>query len=64
MNLLMPDQPLDQTIRDNAQGPAEAHGDSGGSLSRLESRREIQISRRAVYEDCPARRVVIACGGS
>lgn len=30
MNLLMPDQPLDQTIRDNAQGPAEAHGDSGG----------------------------------
>ena len=28
MNLLMPDQPLDQTIRENAQGPAEARGDS------------------------------------
>lgn len=25
----MPDD-LDQTIRENAQGPAEAHGDSGG----------------------------------
>jgi hypothetical protein len=25
----MPDD-LEQTIRDNAQGPAEAHGDSGG----------------------------------
>ena len=24
----MPDQPLDQTIRENAQGPAEARGDS------------------------------------
>ncbi len=30
MNSLMPDQPLDQSIRENAQGPAEAHGDSGG----------------------------------
>ena len=26
----MSDQPLDQTIRENAQGPAEAHGDAGG----------------------------------
>ncbi|NLX54419.1 MAG: hypothetical protein GXY58_04840 [Planctomycetaceae bacterium] len=25
----MPEE-LEQTIRDNAQGPAEAHGDSGG----------------------------------
>lgn len=24
------DTSLDQSIRDNAQGPAEAHGDSGG----------------------------------
>ena len=23
-------EPLDQSIRENAQGPAEAHGDSGG----------------------------------
>lgn len=28
--LLMPEQPLDEIIRENAQGPAEAHGDSGG----------------------------------
>lgn len=26
----MPDQPLDDTIRENAKGPAEAHGDAGG----------------------------------
>lgn len=26
----MTDEPLDQSIRENAQGPAEAHGDSGG----------------------------------
>ena len=26
----MSEQPLDDAIRDNAQGPAEAHGDSGG----------------------------------
>ncbi len=26
----MADEPLDQSIRENAQGPAEAHGDSGG----------------------------------
>jgi hypothetical protein len=25
----MPDQPLDQSIRENAQGPAKASGDSG-----------------------------------
>lgn len=30
MALLMSDQPLDDTIRENAKGPAEAHGDSGG----------------------------------
>lgn len=24
------EESLDQSIRDNAQGPAEAHGDSGG----------------------------------
>ncbi len=26
----MTEEPLDQSIRENAQGPAEAHGDSGG----------------------------------
>lgn len=26
----MTDEPLDQSIRENAHGPAEAHGDSGG----------------------------------
>lgn len=26
----MTDEPLDQSIRENAQGPAEAHGDSSG----------------------------------
>ena len=26
----MPEQPLDDAIRDNAAGPSEAHGDSGG----------------------------------
>lgn len=26
----MTDESLDQSIRENAQGPAEAHGDSGG----------------------------------
>lgn len=26
----MSDQPLEDTIRDNAAGPAEAHGDTGG----------------------------------
>lgn len=26
----MPEETLEQAIRDNAQGPAEAHGDSGG----------------------------------
>lgn len=26
----MPDESLEQSIRDNAAGPAEAHGDSGG----------------------------------
>ena len=26
----MADEPLDDTIRENAKGPAEAHGDAGG----------------------------------
>lgn len=26
----LPDNSLEQTIRDNATGPSEAHGDSGG----------------------------------
>lgn len=26
----MPEQPLDDIIHENARGPAEAHGDSGG----------------------------------
>lgn len=26
----MPEDTLEQSIRENAQGPAEAHGDSGG----------------------------------
>lgn len=26
----MPDESIEQSIRDNAAGPAEAHGDSGG----------------------------------
>ena len=26
----LPDNSLEQTIRDNASGPAEAHGDAGG----------------------------------
>ncbi|RLS53627.1 MAG: hypothetical protein DWH91_14000 [Planctomycetota bacterium] len=26
----LPDSSLEQAIRDNASGPAEAHGDSGG----------------------------------
>lgn len=26
----MPEDTLEQAIRENAQGPAEAHGDSGG----------------------------------
>lgn len=30
MTVPTPDTSLDETIRENAQGPAEAHGDSGG----------------------------------
>lgn len=26
----MPDESIEQSIRDNAAGPAEAHGDAGG----------------------------------
>jgi len=30
MTLIMSNQPIEEAIRDNASGPAEAHGDAGG----------------------------------
>ena len=44
MFLLMPDQPLDETIRENAKGPAEARGDSG-SVKQHSLQNQIEADR-------------------
>lgn len=71
----MPDQPLGQTIRDNAQGPSEAHGDSGGVKQHplkdqieadrfLASKAAVKSKGRGVRFTKIAPAVVTACGGS